>query len=57
MKECAAKFPVSVGMVNTDRPPWMDRFVLAGAATSPPEQIKVIVTMTGDSICQVGPRF
>jgi len=52
VQECAAKFPLPVGMVNTDRPPWMDRFVLTGASTSPQDQIKVIVSMSGDTISQ-----
>jgi len=52
VQECAAKFPIPVGMVNTDRPPPLERFALTSASTSPPEQIKVIVTLSGDSIGQ-----
>jgi len=52
VQECAAKFPVPVGMVNNDRPLAVERFAMSGAATTPTDQIKVVVTIAGDSICQ-----
>merc|ERR1712059_189991 len=45
VKECAIKFPVPVGEVNTERPNMSDKFVLVTT-----DQVKVVVTLTGDSI-------
>ena len=45
---------MAVGLVNVDRPAAQDRFVLSTPATSPPDQLKVIVTLAGDAIIQVG---
>ena len=44
---------MAVGLVNVDRPAAQDRFVLSTPATSPPDQLKVIVTLAGDAIIQV----
>jgi hypothetical protein len=53
LQDCAAKFPVAVGLVNVDRPTAQDKFVLAAPATSPPDQLRVLVALSGDSITQV----
>merc|ERR1712013_918782 len=45
VKECAGKFPISVGETNTERAPQSDKFVLTNS-----DQLKVIVTLTGDTI-------
>jgi len=45
--ECANKFPIKVGELNTEKAdyPSSDKFVLASG-----EQVKVVVTLTGDAI-------
>ena len=53
LQDCAAKFPVAVGLVNVDRPAAQDKFVLAAPATSPTDQLRVIVALAGDSITTV----
>jgi len=45
VKECASKFPLPIGDMNNEKPPQSDKFVLTNA-----DQLKVIVTMTGDCI-------
>lgn len=47
LKECANKFPIKVGDLNTEKAdyPSSDKFVLASG-----DQVKVIVTLTGDAI-------
>ena len=47
MKECANKFPIKVGDLNTEKAdyPNSDKFVLASG-----DQVKVIVTLSGDAI-------
>jgi len=45
VRECASKFPISVGGTNTERPNQSDKFVLTNT-----DQLKVIVTLTGDCI-------
>jgi large subunit ribosomal protein L44e len=52
VQECAAKFPLPVGNINTERPPATERFALSAGPTNPTDQIKVIVTLSGDSIAQ-----
>eukprot|EP00088_Acartia_fossae_P026781 TRINITY_DN2756_c0_g1_i1.p1 TRINITY_DN2756_c0_g1~~TRINITY_DN2756_c0_g1_i1.p1 ORF type:complete len:273 (-),score=74.03 TRINITY_DN2756_c0_g1_i1:695-1513(-) len=52
VQQCAAKFPLPVGNINTERPPSTDRFALSAGPTNPNDQIKVIVTLSGDSIVQ-----
>lgn len=52
VQDCASKFPVAVGLVNVDRPPAHEKFVLASPATSPPDQLRVVVSLAGDSITQ-----
>ena len=53
VQECAAKFPLPVGNINAERPPATERFALSAGPTNPNDQIKVIVTLCGDSIAQV----
>jgi len=45
VKECANKFPIPVGELNTERPHLSDKFVLTNS-----DQLKVVVTLTGDHI-------
>ena len=47
-QECANKFPIQVGDLNSEKSdyPSSDKFMLASG-----EQVKVIVTLTGDAIC------
>ncbi|XP_023320133.1 protein rogdi [Eurytemora carolleeae] len=52
VQECAAKFPIPVGTTNNDTLFTTDRCTMTGHATSPPDQVKVVVTMTGDKISQ-----
>jgi len=52
VQECAAKFPLPVGNINAERPPATERFALSAGPTNPNDQIKVIVTLCGDSIAQ-----
>jgi len=52
VKECGSKFPVSVGLIGQDKPPVVEKFVLSAPSTAPADQLKVIITVTGDSISQ-----
>jgi len=52
VQECAAKFPVPVGNINSERPPATERFALSVGPTNPNDQLKVIVTLSGDCISQ-----
>ena len=47
MQECANKFPIKVGDLNSEKSdhPSSDKFVLSSG-----DQVKVIVTLTGDAI-------
>ena len=57
VQECAAKFPVPVGNINSERPPATERFALSVGPTNPNDQLKVIVTLSGDCISQVNDVF
>jgi len=52
--ECIAKFPMTVADGKNDggiqKIPDMEKFVLTAPSTSPSDQVKVIVTLTGDKI-------
>ena len=47
LQECASKFPIKVGDLNSEKSdhPSSDKFVLSSG-----DQVKVIVTLTGDAI-------
>ena len=44
------KFPVS--LCGIDKAPETEKFVLNTPSTTPPDQVKVVVAMTGESITQ-----
>jgi len=52
VKECGNRFPVAVGHIGSDRMPLVEKFVLTAPSTAPADQLKVIITVTGDSISQ-----
>jgi len=58
LAECIVKFPVAIteeaegtgGVRNNLKIPDMEKFVLTAPSTSPSDQVKVVVTLTGDKI-------
>jgi len=50
LNECMARFPMPVN--NLDKVPTSEKFILNTPSTSPSEQVKVVVTLTGDKITQ-----
>lgn len=48
LNECMSKFPMPV--INHDKVPQSEKFILNTPSTSPAEQLKVVVTITGDKI-------
>jgi len=52
VKECANKFPIAVGPIGAENLPVVEKFILTAPSTSPSDQLKVIISVTGDSITQ-----
>lgn len=55
LAECIVKFPMTVaaldgGKNDMQKIPEMEKFILSAPSTSPSDQVKVIVTLTGDKI-------
>ncbi len=49
MQECVRKFPVS-SLAGLDKTVESEKFVLSSPSTAPADQLKVMVTLAGDSI-------
>ncbi|TRY78290.1 hypothetical protein TCAL_06891 [Tigriopus californicus] len=50
LKECVKRFPMS--LCDVERPPLVEKYLLNAPSTTPTDQVKVIVTLTGDAISQ-----
>ena len=48
MKECLNKFPMS--LCGAHRPKEMETFILNSPSTTPTDQVRVVVTLSGDLI-------